>query len=412
MKLKASGKIRKESAGASPDTAKRKKVKQEEPQHTRLSIEEIRFVGNNPLDKDTEGPFREPEWQRGRSARKQSPICYTRKETARLVCTFRVTKAPSQEEFVEIKGTCSPGGVQLEWVAQIAVRPADKTVSTAPLNSSVELPDIIACFDPLEITWQAQAEGQGWEPAGSSSHLLYLVLAPPMVAPLYWSLVDISCRSAHGKKTADELADVIFTPFRSMSVRRKRDGKSLTYWNPETTTATNTRQLLSQQDGSGQCGSWAEFLVDMFKAHGLQDASKVLVVCDLDRSDKSLQGFLVKHWAFTGAGSLRGRTAQLDPKLYGAHTASYTHEMNDDCTQLMGAAGQGNPEPPPAFYNHFIVVRGNRFYDPSYGTTFTTQRLWEEGSIDGLYISFRVNWCSRLGLERLEFWNLRTQTRI
>lgn len=49
--------------------------------------------------------------------------------------------------------------------------------------------------------------------------------------------------------------------------------------------------------------------------------------------------------------------------------------------------GQGNPNPPGGFFNHFIVKYDGKYYDPSYGGgPFDTQNDWENASLDGFFI--------------------------
>ena len=53
---------------------------------------------------------------------------------------------------------------------------------------------------------------------------------------------------------------------------------------------------------------------------------------------------------------------------------------------MPGIAGQRNANPPPAFFNHFIVSYGGKYYDPSYGGgPIDDQEKWEDGAIDGLF---------------------------
>jgi len=181
-------------------------------------------------------------------------------------------------------------------------------------------------------------------------------------------------------------------------LNRKRDNQPLTYWNPNSTTCTNTQQLLARPDGSGQCGSWAELVVDMYKCHGITSADKVLIVRTLPMGSV---GFLVKNWNFIGTGR---------------NPAPWTHTLRSDCVELPGVPGQQNPNPPPAFVNHFIVIHGGKFYDPSYGSApFNDQVAWESASIDGLYQSPNLGGypkASHLTTKLLKFYNLRTRALI
>jgi hypothetical protein len=162
--------------------------------------------------------------------------------------------------------------------------------------------------------------------------------------------------------------------------------------------------MLAAADGSGQCGAWAQFLIDMFKAHGITTADRVEVVRSIP--ERNNVGFLVKNWNFN------------TPPATSAN--SFTH-LDAQMTKMPGIPGQSNPNPPPAFFNHFIVVYNLALYDPSYGAgPFNNQLLsWEDAAIDGLFQSLpRMNGYNRVLVtlamlpNLLELWNLRTHTRI
>jgi hypothetical protein len=370
--------------------------------HALLDVKEITFAGNTVVEKDTLGNFPSPEWRRGRAAADNSPVCYTRNTTVRMTAKFDVTRQPSASETVEVRGRGTFGTATLEWLGTVTVNTGDTEVTASGLASATNLPDQVACFDPANIAWEANPAATGWAGAGSSAHLFYIVLGLPSGTPAYWTLLDISCRGAHGQTTENGLVVNAYQPFTSRSLTRKRDGQGLAYWNPRTTTCTNTQALLASADGSGQCGSWSEFLIDMFKCHGVTSAAKILVVRTLAAHSSSTEGFLVKNWNFVGAGS---------------HPSPWTHRMYSECRELPGVAGQRNPNPPPAFFNHFIVRHGSQFYDPSYGSApVSTQSVWENGAIDGLF-NDPLGRCgfpkaSHAATNLLEFWNLTTNTRI
>lgn len=368
--------------------------------HAQLRVKEITFSDNHTVERDTLGNFPSPEWQSAVAVADNSPLCYTRDTKIKMTVKFSVTQQPSASESVQIKGEASVGSSTMRWTKNITVGPSDTEVSASGMISNVNLPNEVNCYDPLTIAWSANPASTGWSSAGSSSHIVYVVLADPSGTPVYWTLVDISCRAAAGKVTEDDVVTSTYGPFQSRTLTRKRDSQGLTYWNPNTTTCTNTSQLLARADGSGQCGSWAHFLIDMYKCHGITSADKVLIVKNLPMG---IKGFLVKNWNFIGAGS---------------HTPPWTHSLGAECVELPGVPGQRNPNPPPAFLNHFIVIHGGKFYDPSYGSTlFADQITWENASIDGLYkggapalAGYKKSTHSTTKL--LEFYNIRTGTRI
>jgi hypothetical protein len=368
--------------------------------HALLQVKEITFAGNHPVEKDTLGNFGAPEWLRGRAAADNSPVCYTRNTPVSLSAKFDVTRAPSAAEMVQVRGRGTFGSATLEWTGSVTVSPGDTEVTVSGLSSAVHLPNEVACFDPAPISWEANPTATGWAGAGASSHLVYVVLGNPSGTPAYWTLLDISCRGAAGQSTEANVVTHAYAPFQSRSLTRKRDGQGLTYWNPTSTTCTNTQLLLASSDGSGQCGSWSEFLIDMLKCHGITAADKILVVRSLAAHSSGSEGFLVKNWNFIGSGS---------------KPAPWTHVMGTECVNQPGVPGQRNPDPPPAFFNHFIVRYGGQFYDPSYGSApVGTQLVWENGAIEGLFHGGLAGFpkASHTTTKLLEFWNLTTNTKI
>lgn len=368
--------------------------------HARLEVAEVAFKDNHPIDRDTLGPFPGPDWQRGRDATQQAPACYTRDTRVKVQATFRVTSAPSAAETVRVRGKASIGSTTLQWEGDITVSSGDATVTSPVLTSTAKLPNQVECVEGVQIEWEANPEGTGWGGAGSSEHVFYVLLGDPAGTPAFWTLVDTSCRAAAGESSVGGTVARTFDPFLTRAMTRRRDGRPLTYWNPTTTTVTNTRELLASGDGSGQCGSWSEFLIDMYRVHGITDGEKVLIVRTVADWHSSRSGFLVKNWLFGPRGSL---------------PQPFTHEMGTECVELPGIPGQTNPNPPPAFYNHFIVRHGGQFYDPSYGGGPTaTQDLWENGAIDGLFRGQGAGFeKSRNAATRLvEFYSMTTRQRI
>jgi len=337
--------------------------------HAALLLESVTFGGNHVVEQDTLGNFAPPEWLRGRS--KQWPVCYTRAKPVKVTAKFTVVIHPTAAEDVRIKARLALGSSALEWNGSVHCGPSDHEVVTAELTSTGPLPNEVGCFDAAEVEFSAAPPGDSFSSAGASRNVLYVTLGDPSGTPAYWTLLDISCRAAAGSTTAEGVVGKSFVPFTSRTLTRKRDGVGLTYWNPDTTTATNTQQLLSSSDGSGQCGSWSEFLIDMYKVHGITSSDKVLIVRTVPDWLGSVAGFLVKNWEFSGSGS---------------HAPPFTHKMWTECIKKPGIPGQRNPDPPPAFFNHFIVRSFGKFYDPSYGAgPIADQTSWEVGAIDGLF---------------------------
>ena len=134
--------------------------------------------------------------------------------------------------------------------------------------------------------------------------------------------------------------------------------------------------------------------------HSEQGSKAILYIV---RNQKRTKAFFVKSWNFVGAGS---------------YPSPWSHIFHSECVVLPGVPGQRNPNPPPAFFNHFIVIHGGKFYDPFYGSTpFIDQTAWENASIDGLFkrgtpmlAGYKKSAHSTTNL--LKFYNMRTGVRI
>ncbi len=352
-----------------------------------LAIEKITFQGANyyTVEEDTLGNFDPPHWEKSRIARGKAPVeifpaAYLRDQNIELSVTFKITKACTDDEEVLVRGEADFGASKLKWEKdKVKVKKTEgigTEITIDPITSNIKLPDNVAFYNS-KIEWKVNPDKDYNSPAGESKHLLYATLGKPQTT-LYWTLLDISCDKAKGKNDADDVVKEAYKGFTNRDVKRRRDDKLLTYWGPKpsgTNEANSTQALLAHPDGSGECGSWAEFWVDMCKVHGITTCHKVDVRVNSSGLPSSTQkwGFLVKNWDFVGG-------------TVSAHD-SLTHRNSIDLVRKPGIPGQNNPDPTADFFNHFIVIYTgtNELYDPSYGGASTDQTKWEKGAIEGLF---------------------------
>jgi len=354
--------------------------------HTLMTLREVTFTDKRPVDNDTanvgttgSSTFSTgPDWMSTRTPADPAdhPVCYVRNTTITLTAKFTVTRAPSVSESVVVTAQTIVGGVTLTWTSTLTVAPGATEATVSPMVSSAPLPNVIDCIDPMSITWTYQPTGVPTLPGGVSNNVVYVILGAPTGTPLYWTLLDISCRAAHGKSSADDLMAGMATRFATRVLPRKRDSLVLTYWKTDFCNTTGTRAMLASPEAWGQCGAFAEFMRDMLAAHGVA-ASKIGI--NVVAPDAA---FLVKHWRYvtpppTSPTALTHRLVMPAPATPAPGTVIHSAGM--------GVPGQGNPNPPPAFENHFIIKYGGRYYDPSYGAgPVADQHAWEAASIDGV----------------------------
>jgi len=246
---------------------------------------------------------------------------------------------------------------------------------------SVPLDNAIDFHNPLTITWYYGPTADGpWYEAGQSSNQVYVLLGAPQTAPLYHTLVHLGCENAAGETTESGAVKKIWQEFTDQAVLTVNT-KLLKYWHEgKAEGLVSTADLL--REANGQCGAWAEFFMDMLKAQHISSTIKIEIFED---SDPGKRGFLVKDWSFIGMGLSPG-------------TPPYNYIQYEDVFDKSGVKGQGNPNPPGGFRNHYIVkyieqfydpVDGQmkevrKYYDPSYGTgPFYSQNEWENASLDG-----------------------------
>ena len=246
-------------------------------------------------------------------------------------------------------------------------------VTLSNVAAANPFPNYVDHYDDFVLNWKYSLDGGAtWKDAGQTANDLYLTLGVPTVTTLYHTVVHLGSDNARGQTDAAGVVRDVWREFSDRSVSRV-DGTRLTYWVKKgMCTATNTAELLQQIDG--QCGSWAELLRDVLKGQGIAGVQKILVLSqDFVRTGNSSYGFLVKNWKITGAGT--------NPR-----TAPYKYVVGTDAFADKGVAAQGNDDPPPSFFNHFIVQYGGRYYDPSYGGgTYADQNAWENASLAGFY---------------------------
>ena len=230
----------------------------------------------------------------------------------------------------------------------------------------------------FEIHWKMSLnEGEPpWESVGTSSNVLYVTHAEPLVDELYLTLVHVGSKAAAGSVAKQAIFDGIWEKSAGLAIHQAKldvsswdvsEWRVLSYWGAgiDTQTGGSTASLL--QHGHGRCQTWANFFVDFVQAQGIA-GYQVIVVPPLPNATH----LLVKNWEFIGNGSfaqepigaLGFKYSLIDPPDGGDYP-------NDDLNKIGGIPAQGNDNPRSIFANHALVVYSasgqTRYYDPSYG---------------------------------------------
>jgi hypothetical protein len=377
-----------------------------------LAVNTVEFDGGQVLD-DGEKLIGKPfdkKWVKGRPEAGpnvdpktcQSPLCYARNTKISVKVTFDVTKAPTDDEDVGICGKATfADGTKVEWRDTVKVTPASKQVTTQLVAAAKPLPNQVDFYDKLSIQW-SQKDYKGADGpdggAGTTSHLLYVTLGGP-TDPIYWTLLDISCRSAQGKTDEAGFVPAAFKDFNAHTDDgngwpRKGDGTLMSYYLQGVKTSADQNEpsvysakgILSRKDGTGRCGGWANLLMLMFKNHGVTSARKYWMIRGKDRANRDTNlRFLVKNCNFIGAGGLAAWRTGLHFAGFATENGLYAYRGTVDCVKQDGAPGQGKKNPQFDFGDHVIVDHGGKLYDPSYGLgPFDNQFDYEKSALDGL----------------------------
>ncbi len=358
------------------------------------------FAEACPANKDSiEWKDCTPAWPDG-VTEKNWPVAYVKSSPVVIKEARFKVRAPAPIIGATVVGIARvPGGV-LRFL-QAGVNQVGNELVIRNVASVGTLPDSVTTLEHLAVRWRVKVRPRTYD-AGTSRHPVYVLLKEPTV-PVYLSVADFTTHDASGKDAEANVAESIWTEFTDRVVRRREldpvsgaidhNGLQLTYWGHPVcesgtgcsvigpavdcggsgTNATATPRLLGNADG--QCGSWANFFRDSLATHGIPSTFVPLrsaygrygdaAAADAERVRVP---FLVKKWSnFTDTGP----TCAV-PWNY--------ESARDDA----GLPGQGNANPPGAFYNHFVVQYANNYYDPSYGTgPFASLLDWENASVAG-----------------------------
>jgi hypothetical protein len=253
----------------------------------------------------------------------------------------------------------------------------------APTNTSGNLPDHVDYLKPLGITWEVSLDGgANWVTPATSDNTLYITLSNPITALRNETLFAVGSRNAIGKTTNGDAVLAIWGDFTDRDVKKADGITQMRYWNPPTASCQTLTAMLADATGNGTCIAWSQLLKAVFEVQGIT-GSQIYQLTPIYTNDPGTGGdprgrLLVKKWNFSTGSA---------PSSF----APFTHLPGEYADDPTGAAGQGNPNPPGAFFNHFILKYSGQYYDPSYGSgPFTSQEAWENASLDGFEKTFSV----------------------
>lgn len=343
-----------------------------------VEIKEVKFAGTNyyELKKDDESvTYSAPHWvdkdangnpTNTANGEKDYSVAYTRNTNPSVGAVFSIQGLPSNL-VIKLRATGSDGIKIPETAAQI-----NGSDVTLPVTASTtNWPNMIKFYDrtdankAFKLDWEIKVGDSKWAQVASTKHQVYLTLNNPVTALRQETLFYLSAKKADGANAEAAARDSMYGEFTDQVVTRL-DGVQMTYWMNNAMGCTDTPDLLSRQDGNGNCQSWGGFFRDMLRIHGIT----------ADR---------IRVWPKAGDSSVIVKDWQFNQPPSGP--AQHPYIENLDAFDLAGIPGQGNPNPPGSFNGHWITKSGGHYYDPSYGTAAikggNAEKVYEDGAFDG-----------------------------
>jgi hypothetical protein len=290
------------------------------------------------------------------------------------------------------------------------------TLTTGAITSTNNFVNQVDFLNPMSIDWSYSPDyGTNWCTAGTSTNKVYVTLANPTTTNMFHTVVHLACSHGHATTTNDAVANTWALLSGPANVKTW-DGKNLYYYRGGcgwSGSATDTAQLLSSASGAGscaghgQCGSFANLLIDSIAANGVGSEFVTITTINGD-------SFIVKDWTFSTTRSYAGDPDGYEYKLTLVNEGGIlgmvpapSGRVYGDLTKQTTLHGQNTAPPSEEWFGaHFIVKYNGLYYDPSYGVTNTGSNNFESLSVEGYarYVSgldFKVR--SASGMHNINF---------
>lgn len=303
-------------------------------------------------------------------------VAYTRNTIPKIGATFKIPGA-SNWTNLKFKAT-GPDGISIP--ATAGTVGGDGITVTAPVTASTTaLPNTIKYYNKNDgtsftLNWSLSVDGgTTWPTITSTKHTVYVTLGDPQTSSNEETIFYLGCENQGTQTDPATVANTIFSEFTSLNVCRVGTTTGMSYWGTwassgaaqsATPDCFSTAGLLKM--GDGRCGAWANFLVDLLSAQGL-NTGQVETIDPINIPASGLTGYeiLVNNWNLSNLSSP---------------------------VKLTGVAGQSNPNPQATFSNHALVSFMGTLYDPSYGKKYAAASMsanhqaWEDAALAGIVL--------------------------
>jgi len=370
-------------------------------------IHQVSFSDNIAIVRDRNGnQYAGPDWQddnldgvsdltdaNADSSKPYHPVAYlsTKRMTATGVFLPNCTKVSNPAELIsgydaeafvkKLRYAPNDSFWSWNWSVPVGFNMRGTTVTAAkPFRSNPE----VGYEGDYELAWEVGFGESGTPDDGlvwhrsRSNHELYLTYK--VECPSYETVFHISCTKAKGKKSESAIANAIWAVFAGKNVRRKGDDVQFKYWNPVAQTKQTFQGMLHDNNANGACGVWSEFFMVLMNVQFSSGAR----MYEITPSSTTANFFLVKNWSFASHiqhgpngvldsivsnddiilnnkispgpnGILDSFPSGDDVIVDGYYNGSpYPYLLSFDAINQIGVPGQGNPDPPGAFENHYI----------------------------------------------------------
>ena len=378
----------------SSGTTGESKVETTDARLVSVEIQEVRFSGTGYHElksDDGQTTYNAPQWKdvngdgKGithTSGDRGYPVAYTKGSLPSIGANFKFTGMITGQSY-EIKAT-SLQGVEIPPTA--VTLGTDGSMILPPTGASKGFVDTVEFYDAkdntaFELDWHIKIGSSNWAKIASTKHTVCVINANPLnsLTSRQETLFVLACKNAKGKTQASDITTGIWGEFTDRKVT-KANGIQMSYYKSYLCNVVTAEELINQ--GDGQCGSWADLFVKLLKVHGIDNQNEVVEVV----SDGGANGLVVKDWNFANNGTSGHPTyTYLNiPSSNLIDNASYNWRYSE-VSDVAGIEGQGNPNPASYFNLHYIVEIQGVFYDPSYGTSYSSL-AGLDANISGYYI--------------------------
>ncbi|MGF0068936.1 thrombospondin type 3 repeat-containing protein [Candidatus Spyradosoma sp. SGI.093] len=372
----------------------------------KAEVASVAFASSGALDvrRDDGTPFEGASWEKDRT---DSSGGDDATHPVAVRSGFSLKFVPALNTF----GGSAPEAVRASVTYPGLSEPVVREVTYENLAQGVEIPAPVPAgtadyFEKnLTISWSVRYAGlTNWLPAGTSVHEIYFTRGEPLTSLRQETLFYLGCKNAKGMSGEVEIVDAIYEEFADLDVRRKSDGKQLSYWKfDDAHEKASTSLLLICEDGDGNCQAWSGLFRDMVRLQGIE-AKRVSIFskrampdfCD-QHGYPTPESIMVGNWGF----SLDECCIEKDCSYTELRWVSsifkknYTHILDAVVRETPLAQkvspreyilAQGNPHSPFHFNGHWICKILGKYYDPSYGTSkFSELSAYENNSLAGFF---------------------------